>query len=369
MRRLGASFLVGCLLALAACGDDGEPSGGGGTGSTEAASGGGGTGTTEATSGGGGTGSTEAASGGGDTGTTEAAATKVGMALSGPRNDEGFNQAHYEGLVQAESEFGIDSAFQENLADPQARIDAVQNLALDNDVVIAVGAEFAEAVTLAAPMYPDVTFMAVNGEPGPPNVHVYGLRFAPPLYVAGVVAAELSESKKIGFLGGEEIPPLSQASIGFEAGAKAADPSIEYVFTVVGDFNDPAKAKEAAAAQIASGVDVMYQFLNAGAPGAVQAIEESGKDVKLIMNTFPQCDQSPQILGTHILNPTNLVLEMIRAYEEDNLPDEPVRFGVEDLDIQSFELCDSYEDAELQATIDQTVEDLNDGTITLPEGT
>jgi basic membrane protein A len=313
-------------------------------------------------------GSDEQPAAGGGTTSPSAEPTRVAMALSGPKNDQGFNQAHYEGLTKAESELGIKSAFQENLTDPQARIDAIKNLADGNDVVISVGAEFAEAVTQAADQYPDVTFMAINGEPGPPNVYVYGLRFGPPLYVAGVVAANLSTTKKIGFLGGEEIPPLTQASKGFEAGAKATDPSVEYVYAVTGDFNDPAKAKDAAAAQIASGVDVMYQFLNAGATGAVQAIEESGKDVKLIMNTVPQCDASSQILGTHVLNPTSLVLEMIKNYQDKKLPAEPVRFGVENLDIQSFELCPNYEDAALQKTIDETIQGLNSGSITLPEG-
>src|SRR5262245_3961083 len=68
----------------------------------------------------------------------------VGMALPGPKNDKGFNQSHYDGLNAAAEKYGFTANVVENVVDPQARIDALKNLAADNDLVIGVGGEYAE---------------------------------------------------------------------------------------------------------------------------------------------------------------------------------------------------------------------------------
>ena len=108
----------------------------------------------------------------------------------------------------------------ENVVDPQARIDALKNLAADNPLVIGVGGEYADAGLTAAPQFPDVEFVVINGETDPaiPNLHAYFVRQGVPAYIAGVVAAELTEAKKVGYLGGELIPPTTQSDDGFKAG-------------------------------------------------------------------------------------------------------------------------------------------------------
>ena len=226
------------------------------------------------------------------------------MALPGPKNDKGFNQSHYDGLIAASEKYGFTPNAVENVVDPQARIDAMKNLATDNPLVIGVGGEYAEAGLTAAPQFPDVSFAVINGETDPsiPNLHAYFVRQGVPAYIAGVVAAQLSEAKKVGYLGGELIPPTTQSDDGFKAGVAAADPSIEYASTIVGNFNDPEKAKEAAAAQISAGADVIFALLDAGFPGVEQAVEESGKDVLLINPIFPRCDEGPNIVGVAFLS-------------------------------------------------------------------
>lgn len=312
----------------------------------------------------GGDGDTTAAPGGGED------PTRVGMALPGPKNDKGFNQAHYDGLLLAEERFDIEIAVQENVADPQERIDSLKNLAADNELVIGVGAEFAEAGVTVAPQFPDVEFMIINGETSDaPNLHVYGVRQGVPAYVAGLVAAELTNTGKVGFVGGEEIPPTTQSDDGFRGGAEAGSHSIEYVSTILGDFNDPQKAQEATSAQIAAGADVIFGFIDAGFPGMVGAVEDSGKEVLLFDVIFPKCQDFPDILvGTAILNSLELVSSMVNDYLEGTIPDEPLFYGVEDPEIQRFELCPSFATEELTALVDETQQAIAAGETQLPEG-
>jgi basic membrane lipoprotein Med (substrate-binding protein (PBP1-ABC) superfamily) len=334
-RTLAVAWLVVMALFAFGCGgDDDDDAGGGGEGS--------------------GGGSDEPIS--------------VGMALAAPKNDQGFAQAHYEGLVAAEDEFDIEISVQENVADPQARVDAMRDLAVDNDLVIGVGAEFAEAGTVVAPQFPDVTFMVVNGEESDAeNLHVYGVREGVPAYIAGVVAATMVESGKAGFVGGEEIPPLAQAEAGFTGGLNQ-DAEIEVTSTVVGSFTDPQGAYAAASAQIASGATAIYSYVDSGIAGVIEAIEDSGQDINVFGIIFPRCDDFPQIIGTSILNASALVVSMVRDFVEDTVPDEPSYAGVEDPDIQRFELCPDHSTPELEQLVEDTTAGINSGDIELPDG-
>lgn len=316
---------------------------------------------------------TTAGGGSGGEGSGGAEDVSVGMALPGPQNDKGFSEAHYRGILLAEQELGITANVQENIADPDARIDALRNLAADNDLVIGVGAEFAEAGLTIAPQFPDVEFMIINGQTDPeiPNLHVYGVRQGVPAYIAGVVAASGSlegDIDKVGYIGGEEIPPTTQSDDGVRAGVADTDDSIDYVSTIVGDFNDAPKAKDAAAAQLASGADVIFALVDAGFPGVIQAAEEAGGDIFLFSVIFPRCEDYPNLVGTALLNSDRLVASMVEDHLNGTIPEEPLFYGVEDPDIQRLELCPDFATDELQQLVDDTTEGINDGSIELPEG-
>jgi basic membrane protein A len=324
MRSLSAVVLVLALVA-AACGDGDAGGGGGGDGQKS-----------------------------------------VGMALPGPKNDKAFNQVHYEGLLAAGKKHGVATKFIENVVDPQARIDAMKNLAADNDLVIGVGGEYAEPGVTVAPQFPDVKFAVINGEAVPPNLHTYFVRQGVPAYVAGVIAADLTQTKKVGFVGGELIPPTTQSDDGFKAGVQSIDSSIEYVSTIVGNFNDAEKAKEAAAAQINAGADVIFGMVDAGFPGVVQAATESGKEIMLFNVIFPRCDEGANVVGAAILNSLQLVDTIVSDFLNNKLPAEAKFYGVENLDVQSFGLCPGFE--KYQAQVDGLHRKLAAGEVDLPEG-
>jgi basic membrane protein A len=350
-RTFVPSLVLALALVGAACGSDDDGGSAATTGATE--------GTTAGTSATGG--STPASTGG-------AELKSVGMALPGPKNDKGFNQSHYDGLVAAGEKYGFTPNVVENVVDPQARIDALKNLAADNPLVIGVGGEYAEPGLTAAPQFGDVAFAVINGQtdPGIPNLHAYFVRQGVPAYIAGVVAAQLTKTKKVGYLGGELIPPTTQSDDGFKAGVADTDPSIEYASTIVGNFNDPEKAKQAAAAQISAGADVIFALLDAGFPGVEQAVQESGKDVLLINPIFPRCDEGPNIVGVAFLSSGALVDQIVSDYKNGSLPKDPKFYGVENPDIQKFQLCDAF--AEHQSLVDETTAKINSGDIKLPEG-
>ncbi len=330
--RLGGA-LAACLLVLGACSSEDESSSDSSSDTTEASS----------------------------------DAVKVGIALSAAKNDNGFSQAHYDGLVAACEELGCEVAVAENADDPQKQIDALKNLAADNDVVIGVGAEFASAGTSVAPQFPDTQFSIINGETSEAeNLHVYVINQGYAAYVAGAVAGTVTQTDTVGYLGGLDIPPTAGSEVGFELGAQSTNPDVTYLSALVGDFTDSAKAKELAAQQIAEGADVIYAYLDSATEGVVEAIEESGKDVKLITQAVADCDVPGVIIAGTTLSTTAYVATMVTDFTDDTLPTEPKVFALEDPEIQRVDLC-SDQPAELQAVIDEATAGLNDGTIELPD--
>jgi basic membrane protein A len=311
-------------------------------------------------------------SGGTTAGSGGTAQKKVGMALVGPRNDGGFNQANYEGLVAAEKELGVKGTAVENVGQGQPRVEALKNLAVTNDLVIGVGAEFAAAGVAVAPQYPDKKFVVVNGQLSDkaPNLSVYFVREGVPAYIAGTVAAKLTKTKTVGFVGGELIPPTKQSDDAFKAAAQKADPSIQYKTVTTGDFNNVSLAKQATATLISQGADVVFLMLDAAFAGAQQAVQESGKDVKVFSIIVPRCETAKNIVGCATLDSVKFEVAIVKDYLDNKLPTgQPKTFGVEDPDVQAFTLCPDWaKQADLAKIVEEQTKQINDGTLQMPEG-
>ena len=91
-------------------------------------------------------------------------------------------------------------------------------------------------------------------------------------YAAGL-AMKKDNITKAGYVSGPEADFSKQAAAAFRAGLVQVVPEATLVETYTGDFNDSAKAKEAAQQQIAQGVGLIYPYLG-GATDAVATLRE-----------------------------------------------------------------------------------------------
>lgn len=103
--------------------------------------------------------------------------------------------------------------------------------------------------------------------------------------LAGVLAAMVTESdmefanadKKIGFVGGDEHPVITDFLVGYIEGAKSVDPEIKVYVSYIGSWDDTAKGKEMAIAQYNQGVDIIFPAAEQAGLGCVEAAVEMGK--------------------------------------------------------------------------------------------
>jgi basic membrane protein A and related proteins len=208
-------------------------------------------------------------------------ALSVGVFLPGSVNDTGFMQSGYEGFQRIQATHGdkIDASYVEQVAAADYQ-QALQRFASQNDLVISVGGQTDADVRKVAPQFPDVKFVEIGGpsdaEPMP-NLAYYDPQQAEAEFLSGAAAAAASGSGTVGFVGGVELPAIVNAAVAFGNGARFARPEVKVLNPqYVGDFNDPAKAKQAAGTAYASGADVLGQIVNLGKQGMEQAAKESG---------------------------------------------------------------------------------------------
>jgi basic membrane protein A and related proteins len=210
---------------------------------------------------------------------------KVGIVTDiGGLNDRGFNALAYKGLKDAQSQLGI----QGRVLISKSNADYIPNLSTlaqqKYDLVVAIGFLMTEATGTVAKKFPNVKFAIIDSSPaamkGKPT-NVEGLLFKEQEggYIAGYLAGLYAKDNKattVSTVGGQDVPAVAHYIGGFQAGAKAADPSIKTPNAYSQDFVDQAKCKEIALNQIAQGSKVVFAVAGQCGLGALDAAKQKG---------------------------------------------------------------------------------------------
>lgn len=300
---------------------------------------------------------------------TAKAPVKIALVIAGLSNDGGYWQQNADGVKAAAKKYGLTLHIIENTGfDPQAQINALKTAAREGNKLIIADGTFPAAMSTMASGFPKVQFVA-NGAPAakyPPNLHAYVPEQGVTSYVAGVIASQITKSKKLGYLGGFQDATSGQAGAGFGQGTKHQPPKTSVQSTIVGSYTDPLKAKQAAAAQIANGADVIYAYLDAGFPGAVRAIQESGKDVKIFSATVLRCTLGDFVVGSAYANNAVILDHVVSDFLHNKLVVGAKFYALKDPAVQRFVLCPKYDNATNRARVKKTTADINSGKITFP---
>lgn len=202
---------------------------------------------------------------------------RVAVVFPGSISDQGFNQAAYEGLLRIRDVLGAEIAYSENT--PVANFVQVYRDFADQgyDVIIGHGTEFGDIALQVAPDYPKIKFI-VDSNPDVHAANVAGItgKSWEAAYLCGVVAGLMSKTGKIGGIAGFDFPILVSQMEAYKLGAKSVNPNIQVTIVYIGSFEDVAKAKEAALAQISAGTDVIFHIADAAGVGIIQACQEKG---------------------------------------------------------------------------------------------
>ncbi|MBF24831.1 MAG: hypothetical protein CML18_14980 [Pusillimonas sp.] len=201
---------------------------------------------------------------------------KVALVLPGSVTDGTFNSAAAEGIKKAQEKYpNLQVSIRENTQVAEAQ-EALSSYARDGyDIVIGHGFQFADPAKRIHKRFPDTWFIINTAKVAEaPNLASFDNRWGDAGYIAGAVAALLTESGKIGNIPAIPVPVIQEYDEGFKRGAARINPDIEVVSAFVGSFSDIAKAKEITTSMIDSGADVVSAIGNENVVGTLQAAKE-----------------------------------------------------------------------------------------------
>jgi basic membrane lipoprotein Med (substrate-binding protein (PBP1-ABC) superfamily) len=205
---------------------------------------------------------------------------RVNLVTDIGRIDDGtFNQFAYEGMTAAEECFGFETSYIETVSEADYATNIATTLSDQPDVVITNGFLIATDTLAAAEDNTEVNFIGIDQfqEEFPPNYVGVLFREDQGGYLAGVLAASLSESGVIGVVGGrEDVPPVVRFVNAYETGAQSVNPDIRVLSVYNESFTTPDKGASDAAQFIGEGADVIFGAGGQTGSGGVAAAAEQG---------------------------------------------------------------------------------------------
>ncbi|MBQ3588248.1 MAG: BMP family ABC transporter substrate-binding protein [Oscillospiraceae bacterium] len=190
--------------------------------------------------------------------------------------DAGLKELAAEGLINYKAlEFGNDNS-KVNIT--------LEEVAPEYDIVICNNLGYGMATAWLrenAATYADTMFF-IYDEPvdmvlDTPNVQMIGYKANESDFLAGALAAMISETGVIGFVGGMESPVIHDFLVGYVEGARYVNPEIEVNVSYIGSYTDAAKGKDLGKTAIDAGADVLHQVAGSAGNGYLEAAMEAGK--------------------------------------------------------------------------------------------
>ncbi len=219
---------------------------------------------------------------------------KIGLVTDvGTLDDRNFNQYSWEGALRGAATIGAPEPQAVITTDSADYIANIQSF-IDDDynVIVTVGFALGEATLAAATENPDVHFIGVDqfqagddfiAGAGLPNYESVIFAEAQAGYLAGILAANISESGEVAVIGGSgTIPPVVNYARGFENGVHSINSDATVHITYISDdltvaFNDPTAGKTFSDQFLDQNadVDVMFQVAGKTGNGVLQSVEEN----------------------------------------------------------------------------------------------
>lgn len=194
-------------------------------------------------------------------------------------DDKSFNQSAWEGIKK----FGEDNGLTEGdggyaYLQSKGEADYTTNLnALvrrDFNLVFGVGFMMEDAIGTIASQQTDKEFAIIDGVVDEPNVASILFKEQEGAFLAGVAAALMTTSDKIGFVGGVDIPVINRFEAGFVEGVAAVNPNIKVDVKYTGAFDKAELGKAEAARMYSSGVDIIFHAAGGTGNGVFSEAKE-----------------------------------------------------------------------------------------------
>lgn len=195
------------------------------------------------------------------------------------RGDMDFNDSAVVGLKSAEHDLNAVVSIVEHHNKTESFENIFLEAAQGYHHIVIMSSMMKEVLEQHAADYPDTQFLLYDGEidrtkSDSDNVFCVVYKANEVGYLAGYLAAAMSRTGKIGFIGGAENQNIQDFALGYVEGAKHSNPNIEIQLDYAGSFVDVEKGKAIAQAMVGDGVDIIFAAAGAVGTGVLEVVTE-----------------------------------------------------------------------------------------------
>ncbi len=243
---------------------------------------------------------------------------RAGMATdTGGINDRSFNESSWQGLQEFHAKYPdqTDVRYLESKQEADYSTNCDKLVDGNCDLVFGVGYEMADAILQVADMNPDIHFVNVDNsfEDTPDNVTGVLFRAQEGAFLVGYIAALMTQTNQVGFVGGIESAVIDQFEYGYRAGvaygAATVGKDVSVAVQYISSFSDTAKAKATANKMYTSGCDIVFHATGGASSGIIASAVDNGKYV--IGVDQDQSYLAPENVITSSLKKVNMAVQRV----------------------------------------------------------
>lgn len=231
---------------------------------------------------------------------TKGANFKIGMVTDvGGVNDKSFNQQAWEALQKLEKDTGAKVKYLQSKGDTDF-IPNLNTFVKDNyNLTWGIGFIIGDSMKDVATKNPNAKMAIIDNTVDAPNVKSITFAEHEGSYLVGVVAGLMTQSNKIGFIGGIDLPVIKRFEAGFKAGVAAVKPDAKVLVNYTGAFDKPDLGKSAAATLYNDGADILFHAAGQTGNGVFNEAKDRMKGGKKVWVIGVDKDQSLEF-GTDV---------------------------------------------------------------------
>lgn len=211
---------------------------------------------------------------------------KIGMVTDvGGVNDKSFNQSAWEALQKLKTDTGAEVRFLQSKGDADFQPN-LNTFVKDNyNLTWGIGFIIGDAMKKVADANPKANLAIIDQVVDAPNVKSVTFAENEGSFLVGVVAGLMTQTGKVGFVGGMKNEVIERFDAGFKAGVLAAKPDAKVSVNYTGAFDKPDQGKAAAATMYNDGADIVFHAAGETGVGVFNEAKDrlkSGKKVWVI---------------------------------------------------------------------------------------
>lgn len=281
--------------------------------------------------------------------------------------DKGVMQDFVGGFKAATEKAGMKSNVVV-LTDASTYESTLESVSTRSDLVFTTFPPMIQAVEKVAPRHDKVDYVLLDARLTTPlpNVQELFFRENESSYLAGIVAGEMTKTKKVGFLGALKQDVIDRYLVGFHAGVKSVDPSIKVCYAYVGSLSDPALGKQFATTMYNQGVDIIHAATAGTQLGVYQAAEEQHKylisadvDVRPLAPNYGLTATGPDFAGAAKV--------AVEQFASGDFKSGLQVYGLKDGAVRILPFNDKLVPQQVQDDVEKAKQDIISGKITVPD--